>query len=48
MAENDESQEPPICGTCLGAQGEWISRNGTGPKQSVWVACKSCKGTGRK
>lgn len=31
----------------MGAGGEWVDRNGTGPKQSVWVPCRSCDGTGR-
>ncbi|WP_329087708.1 MULTISPECIES: hypothetical protein [unclassified Streptosporangium] len=47
MAE-EEHKDPPICGTCLGAGGEWIDRNGSGPKQSVWVACPLCAGTGRR
>ncbi|MFF4991156.1 hypothetical protein ACFY19_28510 [Streptosporangium saharense] len=47
MAEEDK-EEPPICDVCLGAQGEWISQNGTGPKQTVWVKCKACSGTGRR
>ncbi|MEV8638815.1 hypothetical protein AB0395_44885 [Streptosporangium sp. NPDC051023] len=46
MATDDE-EEPPICGTCLGAQGEWINQNGNGPAQSVWVPCGTCSGSGR-
>ncbi|MGW0586395.1 hypothetical protein [Streptosporangium sp. NPDC002607] len=46
MAEEEEGA--PIWGICLGAGGEWIDRNGSSKKQSVWVACTSCAGTGRR
>ncbi|WP_165959399.1 hypothetical protein [Nonomuraea longispora] len=39
---------PPICGTCNGAGGEWVDRNGDSKKQSVWVKCTACNGTGRR
>ncbi|MEV0145861.1 MULTISPECIES: hypothetical protein [unclassified Nonomuraea] len=44
---DDQQPESPICGTCLGAGGEWFDRNGTGSKQSTWVSCRTCDGTGR-
>ncbi|MEU7458814.1 hypothetical protein [Streptosporangium roseum] len=44
----DDKKEPPICGTCLSAAGEWVDRNGSSNKQSVWVACTACAGTGRR
>ena len=46
MAKKDD-EAPPVCGICLGAGGEWIDRNGDSNKQSVWVSCKTCDGTGR-
>ncbi|MEV3981233.1 MULTISPECIES: hypothetical protein [unclassified Nonomuraea] len=48
MAYDDEQEERPVCGICMGAGGEWIDRNGDSKKQSTWVSCKSCSGTGRK
>lgn len=47
MGKKDD-KPPPICGTCLGAGGEYIDRNGSSKKQSVWVPCKACSGTGRR
>ncbi|MFF3437581.1 hypothetical protein [Streptosporangium sp. NPDC002721] len=46
MAE--EQEDPPICGTYLGAGDKWIDRNGSSKKRSVWAACTSCAGTGRR
>ncbi|MEU1393033.1 MULTISPECIES: hypothetical protein [unclassified Nonomuraea] len=48
MANDGEQEERPVCGTCMGAGGEWIDQNGDSKKQSTWVSCKSCSGTGRK
>jgi DnaJ-class molecular chaperone len=44
---NDDDEAPPVCGTCLGAQGEWIELNGKKDKQRTWVPCSACQGTGR-
>ncbi|MFC5834667.1 hypothetical protein [Nonomuraea insulae] len=41
-------EEPPICGTCMGAGGEWMELNGKKNKERKWVKCTACKGTGRK
>lgn len=46
--KDDDKDEKPVCGTCMGAGGEWIDQNGSSKKQSKWVACKSCNGTGRR
>ncbi len=47
VANDDEQEAPPVCGTCMGAGGEWIDQNGNSPKQTVWVTCTACSGTGR-
>ncbi|MEV0382393.1 hypothetical protein [Nonomuraea sp. NPDC050643] len=46
MAKNDD-EAAPVCGTCLGAQGEWMEMNGEENKQRKWVPCSTCGGTGR-
>lgn len=43
----DDPKQKPICGTCMGAGGEWIDQNGDSKKQSKWVPCRTCAGTGR-
>ncbi|MEV4397270.1 hypothetical protein [Nonomuraea sp. NPDC049607] len=48
MANDGEQEELPICGTCMGAGGEWIDRNGESEQQSTWRSCRSCSGTGRR
>ncbi|GAA2300647.1 hypothetical protein GCM10010149_57180 [Nonomuraea roseoviolacea subsp. roseoviolacea] len=45
---DDDEQEPAICGTCLGAQGEWMELNGKKNQERTWVPCTSCDGTGRR
>ncbi|MEV4366792.1 hypothetical protein AB0J71_06980 [Nonomuraea sp. NPDC049637] len=48
MANDNEQEERPVCGICMGAGGEWINQNGDSRKQSTWVSCESCSGTGRR
>jgi DnaJ-class molecular chaperone len=47
MGKKDK-EEKPICGTCLGAGGEWIELNGQRKKERKWVQCTACSGTGRR
>lgn len=47
MGKKDDDGKA-ICDQCSGNQGEWIDRNGDSKKQSVWVPCKACSGTGRR
>lgn len=47
MAKKKDDDEPAVCGTCMGAGGEWIDQNGDSKKQSKWVRCSTCNGTGR-
>lgn len=42
MAKSEDGPEP--CGTCQGAQGEWMTKNG----REEWVSCTACNGTGAK
>ncbi|MGW0806810.1 hypothetical protein [Nonomuraea sp. NPDC002799] len=44
---DDDDEAPPVCGTCLGAQGEWMELNGKQDRQSRWVPCGTCGGSGR-
>ncbi|GAA4934219.1 hypothetical protein GCM10023334_042380 [Nonomuraea thailandensis] len=46
--KGDDDEPPPICGTCLGAGGEWIEMNGKKGQERKWVTCTSCNGTGRR
>lgn len=46
MGKDDD--QAPVCGTCIGAGGEWIDQNGNSKGQAKWVACTACSGTGRK
>ncbi|MCK2216772.1 hypothetical protein MF672_023650 [Actinomadura sp. ATCC 31491] len=48
MSNDSDDDPPPVCGTCLGAGGEWMNRNGKAGGQSTWVTCGSCSGTGRQ
>lgn len=43
----DEEEAPPVCGTCLGAGGEWMEKNGQRGENREWVKCGTCGGTGR-
>jgi len=45
---DEDDDLPPVCGTCMGAGGEWIDQNGTGRRQSTWICCLGCDGTGRR
>nr|WP_157553983.1 hypothetical protein [Herbidospora sakaeratensis] len=42
MAKDDHL--PPICRTCRGEGGEWISKDG----KEVWLTCTPCGGVGRQ
>ncbi|GAA3531438.1 hypothetical protein GCM10022419_008170 [Nonomuraea rosea] len=43
----DDDEAPPVCGTCLGAGGEWMEMNGKKGQERKWVPCDSCGGSGR-
>ncbi|WP_187414208.1 hypothetical protein [Nonomuraea sp. PA05] len=45
--QGDDDEAPPVCGTCLGAGGEWMEMNGKKGANRQWVACDTCNGTGR-
>ncbi|GAA1686942.1 hypothetical protein GCM10009733_099480 [Nonomuraea maheshkhaliensis] len=48
IAKNGDGEEAsPLCGTCLGAQGEWLELNGKKDEQHTWAPCTTCRGTGR-
>ncbi|WP_326644222.1 hypothetical protein OG884_09605 [Streptosporangium sp. NBC_01755] len=41
-------RRPGADGPALIVERGWIDRNGSSMKQSVWVPCTSCAGTGRQ
>ncbi|MDP4510348.1 hypothetical protein [Nonomuraea turcica] len=46
MAEEKDDRERQRCGTCLGAGGEWIEKNGDADSHDEWVPCSTCGGSG--